>query len=183
MASYDQLGEQAFRGRLASVDPAAAARIEAGDRQRLVRAWEVYVATAEPLSGWQARTDPVLLADAYVCVALDPPRPALYDRCDARLASMLDHGALDEVNALMTRQLDPALPVMKAVGVRELAAHLRGETTRAEALAAAQQETRRYAKRQTTWLRGQMGNWSRITALDPEDQWRQFIALNPGLTP
>jgi tRNA dimethylallyltransferase len=71
---------------------------------------------------------------------------------------------------------------MKAVGFREFAAHLRGETSLADALAAAQQETRRYAKRQTTWMRGQMADWPRLSEIQAEDQWRQFLALNPGLT-
>ncbi len=95
---------------------------------------------------------------------------------------MVEAGALQEVAALVARSLDPALPAMKAVGVRELAAHLSGEMTLEAAVALAQQETRRYAKRQMTWLRGQMGDWPRITGLDPRDQWRQFLALNPGLT-
>ena len=73
---------------------------------------------------------------------------------------------------------------MKAVGVREFAAHLRGETTLAEALAAAQRETRRYAKRQLTWMRGQMADWPRLDRRStPTSQWRQFLALNPALTP
>jgi tRNA dimethylallyltransferase len=72
---------------------------------------------------------------------------------------------------------------MKAVGYRELASHLRGETTLAAALEAAQRETRRYAKRQSTWMRGQMADWPRIDATSAEDQWRQFLALNPVLTP
>jgi tRNA dimethylallyltransferase len=71
---------------------------------------------------------------------------------------------------------------MKAVGVREFIAYLEGGTTLEAALAAAQQQTRRYAKRQMTWMRGQMGDWPRITALDGGDQWRQFLALNPALT-
>ncbi|HKP78166.1 MAG TPA: tRNA dimethylallyltransferase, partial [Phenylobacterium sp.] len=107
----------------------------------------------------------------------------LYARCDARLEAMVAGGALDEVRALMARNLDPALPAMKAVGVRELAAHLRGEADLPAAITAAQQETRRYAKRQMTWMRGQMGGWPRITALDHRDQWRQFLALHPTLTP
>ena len=96
---------------------------------------------------------------------------------------MVEAGALEEVSALADRNLDPALPIMKAVGVREFAAHLRGETTLAEALAAAQQETRRYAKRQSTWMRGQMSDWPRLTEIDTDGQWRQFIALHPSLTP
>ena len=181
-ADHEAMGEAAFRRRLAGADPAAAARIGPGDRQRLVRAWEVFAATGTPLTGWQGRTGPALPAGGYSAVALEPDRRWLYGRCDARLALMLAAGALEEVAELMARDLDPALPIMKAVGVRELAAQLRGDLTPQAALAAAQQETRRYAKRQSTWLRGQMADWPRITATDPEGQWGQFLALNPGLT-
>ncbi len=181
-AEHDALGPEAFRDRLASVDPAAAARISPADRQRLTRAWEVWAATGRALSDWQAQNALALPADAWSAVALDPPRELLYARCDARLATMVDQGVLDEVAALDARRLDPALPLMKAVGFREFAAHLRGETGLAEALATAQQETRRYAKRQATWMRGQMADWPRLTEIDPEGQWRQFLALNPGLT-
>jgi len=182
-ADFDMMGESAFRGRLAAYDPAAALRIAPGDRQRLARAWEVFAATDTPLSDWQSTGAPALPADAWRAVALAPPREALYARCDARLAAMLDARALEEVRALAARNLDPALPIMKAVGVREFAAHLRGEATLEEALAAARQETRRYAKRQTTWMRGQMADWPRLTEIEPQAQWAQFLALNPALTP
>jgi tRNA dimethylallyltransferase len=181
-ADYDLMGESAFRGRLAAYDSAAALRIAPGDRQRLVRAWEVFAATDTPLSDWQSTGEPALEPAAWRAVALEPPREALYARCDARLAAMIEAGVLDEVRALVARDLDPALPALKAVGVREFAAHLRGETTLAEALAAAQQETRRYAKRQTTWMRNQMTDWPRLTEIDADGQWRQFLALIPGLT-
>ena len=181
-ADFDALGEAAFRDRLAQVDPAAEARISPADRQRLSRAWEVYAATGTSLSDWQARTDPALEPASWNAIALEPPRAALYDRCDVRLKNMIDLGALDEVAALAARRLDPALPAMKAVGYRELAAYLRGETSLAEGLEAAQRETRRYAKRQSTWLRGQMADWPRIEAVDHESQWRQFLALSPALT-
>ena len=181
-ADFDALGEAAFRDRLAQVDPAAEARISPADRQRLSRAWEVYAATGTSLSDWQARTDPALEPASWNAVALEPPRAALYDRCDVRLKNMIDLGALDEVAALAARRLDTALPAMKAVGYRELAAYLRGETSLAEGLEAAQRETRRYAKRQSTWLRGQMADWPRIEAVDHESQWRQFLALSPALT-
>lgn len=181
-AEYAAMGEDAFRARLATGDPAAAARIEVGDRQRLVRAWAVLASSGVSLSDWQGRTTPALAAGSWSAVALEPPREALYDRCDRRLEAMVEQGALDEVAALAARGLDPALPALKAVGYRELAAHLRGETDLAEALAAAQQETRRYAKRQTTWMRGQMADWPRITETDTGAQWRQFLALNPVLT-
>jgi tRNA dimethylallyltransferase len=176
------LGEEAFRRRLAEIDPAAAQRISPGDRQRLVRAWGVYAATGRSISSHQSATSGGLSPDAWRGVALVPPRAELYARCDARLEMMLATGALDEVAALMARDLDPALPILKAVGYREFAAHLRGEASLGEALAAARQSTRNYAKRQLTWIRGQMTDWPRIETLDPEDQWRQFLALNPDLT-
>jgi tRNA dimethylallyltransferase len=170
-ADYERLGEAAFRGRLGGADPAAAERIAPGDRQRLVRAWEVFAATGQALSDWRRTGQPALAAGAWTALALEPPRDLLYARCDARLEAMVREGALEEVEALMARDLDPALPAMKAVGVRELAAFIRGETSLAEALAAAQRETRRYAKRQLTWMRGQMADWPRIGAPDPEGQW------------
>lgn len=182
-ADFGRLGETAFRERLAAHDPAAAARIAPGDRQRLVRAWEVFAATGTPLTDWQRTGDPAIPEGSWSAAALEPPRTALYARCDTRLEAMVAHGALDEVAALMSRDLAPDLPAMKAVGVREFAAHLRGEATLAEAIARAQQETRRYAKRQMTWMRGQMAGWPRLTAEDAEAQWRQFIAQEPGLTP
>jgi tRNA dimethylallyltransferase len=179
---FDEMGEEAFRARLATVDPSAATRVAPGDQQRLARAWEVYAATGVSLTDHQASASGALPAGSWTAVALEPQRETLYARCDARLESMIADGALDEVAALIARHLDPALPAMKAVGVRELAAHLRGETPLPTAIAAAQQETRRYAKRQMTWMRGQMGDWPRITALDPRDQWRQLLALEPALT-
>jgi len=179
---FDHMGESAFRGRLGLYDGAAAIRIAPGDRQRLVRAWEVYAATGMALSDWQKTGKPVLPEGSWRAVALGPPRDVLYARCDARLERMVEAGAVEEVRALIARNLDPDLPAMKAVGVRELASFVRGEASLEAALAAAQQETRRYAKRQVTWMRGQMADWPRITASEADEQWRQFIALEPRLT-
>ncbi len=180
---YAAMGEMDFRGRLGAVDPAAAARIAPGDRQRLVRAWEVFAATETPLSDWQANGQPAIASGDWRAVSLEPPREALYARCDTRLGAMVEAGALEEVAKLAARELDPALPIQKAVGVREFSAYLAGELALAAALAAAQQQTRNYAKRQTTWMRGQMTGWPRITDADAEGQWRSFLALNPALTP
>ncbi|HEY3948832.1 tRNA (adenosine(37)-N6)-dimethylallyltransferase MiaA [Phenylobacterium sp.] len=182
-AEYEALGAEDFHARLAKIDPAAAARIPTTDRQRLARAWEVWAATGRSLSDWQADSALALPAGSWSAVALDPPREALYARCDARLAAMADQGVLAEVAALTARDLDPALPLMKAVGLREFAAHLRGEASLPEALSAAQQQTRNYAKRQATWMRGQMADWPRVGGIDADDQWGQFLALNPVLTP
>jgi tRNA dimethylallyltransferase len=179
-AEFDAVGEPAFRSRLGEHDPEAAARIEQGDRQRLIRAWSVWAASGVALSVHQTNTRPSLGAGAWRAIALEPPREALYARCDARLEAMIEAGALEEVAALLGRDLDPALPALKAVGVRELSAHLRGEATLPSALAAAQKQTRNYAKRQTTWMRGRMADWPRLTETDPEAQWRQFIALTSG---
>jgi tRNA dimethylallyltransferase len=159
---YAAQGEAAFRDQLRPLDPAAEARIESGDRQRLVRAHAVAVATGRALSDWQADTRPVLQPGEWSGLVLDPPRAQLYDRCDTRLGAMVQNGALGEVAAMEARGLDPALPALKAVGYRELAAHLRGETSLDQALDAARQETRRYAKRQLTWFRNQTPDWSRL---------------------
>jgi tRNA dimethylallyltransferase len=163
---YAAQGEPEFRDVLAALDPQAEARIEIGDRQRLVRAHAVAVATGKSLTAWQTDTKPALAEGTWKGLVLDPPRAELYDRCDARLGLMVEHGALDEVRAMEARGLDPSLPALKAVGYRELAAHLRGETSLEDALDAARQETRRYAKRQMTWFRNQTPDWERTVAIE-----------------
>ena len=178
----DELGEAAFRERLRALDPAAADRIFPGDRQRLARAYEVAAATGRALSDWQAKTAPALAAGSWRAVALEPPRAMLYARCDQRLEGMVRAGVLEEVAALMARGLDLQLPAMKAVGLRELARHLAGELALEAAVALAQQETRRYAKRQLTWMRGQMTAWPRLSAADADGQWRELGAQLPALT-
>ncbi|HYD27480.1 tRNA (adenosine(37)-N6)-dimethylallyltransferase MiaA [Brevundimonas sp.] len=161
-ALYDRFGEAAFRARLAAVDAAAAERIEAGDRQRLTRAWAVAEHTGRALSDWTAETTPLLAPGSWTGLVVEPERAALYASCDARVARMVEAGALDEVRALVARGLDPALPAMKAVGVREFAAHLRGETSLETAVEATRQATRNYAKRQLTWFRNQTPEWARV---------------------
>jgi tRNA dimethylallyltransferase len=176
-ADYERMGEAAFRARLATRDAEAASRIAPGDRQRLLRAWEVVTATGVALHAWQASTAPTLAEGSYRTLAIEPPRDGLYARCDLRLETMLRLGALDEVRALAARGLDPELPAMKALGVRELKAHLEGRLSLAEALALAQQETRRYAKRQGTWFRNQTPDWPKLETLDPERQWEALQSI------
>jgi tRNA dimethylallyltransferase len=160
--AYEAEGEAVFRRRLATLDPAAATRIEAGDRQRLTRAMAVAEHTGRALSDWTAETTPLLAPGSWTGRVIEPDRAALYAACDARVAHMVEAGALDEVRALVARRLDPALPAMKAVGVREFAAHLRGETSLAAAVEATRQATRNYAKRQLTWFRNQTPEWARV---------------------
>jgi tRNA dimethylallyltransferase len=153
---HAQLGGAAFRAELARLDPGGAGRIEPGDSQRLIRAYEVAAATGVPLGVWQRAQPSVPSGLDPVIFTLLPPREALYAAIDARFAGMVEAGALDEVRALTARGLDPALPVMKAVGVPELAAYLAGDLPLAAAITAAQQASRRYAKRQFTWFRHQL---------------------------
>ena len=160
---FDAEGEAAFRMVLRALDPKAEARIAPGDRQRLARAFAVATETGRPLSAWQAETAPAPARD-WRPLVVEPPRAALYARCDARFAAMADKGAVEEARRLLARRLDPGLPLMKAVGLRELGRHLVGELSLDEAVAQAAQETRRYAKRQTTWFRNQTPDWPRTEA-------------------
>jgi tRNA dimethylallyltransferase len=149
------LGGVEFHKRLAQLDPSAAKRLYPGDRQRLMRAFEVVRATGVPIGVWQ-RNPSEALPYRVATILLAPPRSRLYAACDARFTRMVEAGALAEAAALAARGLDPDLPAMKAVGLPELLSHLRGETSLDEAIAAAQRATRRYAKRQTTWFRHQV---------------------------
>ncbi|MEE4350950.1 MAG: tRNA (adenosine(37)-N6)-dimethylallyltransferase MiaA [Pacificimonas sp.] len=141
---------------LAKEDPVMAACLRPTDTQRLARALEVRRSTGRSLADWQAeRTGGIAENYAVDFQVIDRPRAELYERCDRRFAAMLRAGALAEVEALLARGLDPDLPVMKAIGVPPLAAHLRGDIGLEEAAEIARRDTRRYAKRQQTWFRTQ----------------------------
>ncbi len=168
-ALHKALGGAAFHRALAERDPAMAARLHPGDTQRLVRAWEVLAATGRSLADWQG--DGVAGRPgglAFDAIVLTPPRAALYAACDRRFAAMVERGAVDEARALLARRLDPRLPVMKALGVRELARYLAGEGDLETAVGAAQQATRRYAKRQLTWFRNQVLAADRCHTIDAQ---------------
>lgn len=157
-------GAAALHADLACRDPATAARLSPNDAVRIARALEVLEATGEGLSALQARTAPPLERSAWAGVAIWPERAQLYAAIDARFEGMLAAGALEEARSLAGRGLDPALPAMKAHGMPWLAAHLRGEMRLEDAASLAQRDTRRYAKRQFTWIAGQMPGWPRLTA-------------------
>jgi tRNA dimethylallyltransferase len=152
---HRELGGVGFRERLTRLDPAAAQRVFPGDKQRLVRAFEVVRATGVPIRTWQQQTksEP---AYRFGTILLAPPRQGLYTACNSRLIQMIEAGALTEAKAIEVRRLDPSLPAMKAVGLPELLSYLRGDILLGTAIAAAQRATRRYAKRQMTWFRHQM---------------------------
>ncbi|MEH3106349.1 MAG: tRNA (adenosine(37)-N6)-dimethylallyltransferase MiaA [Sphingomonas fennica] len=149
---------------LAAEDPAAAARLAPSDTTRIARALEVVRSTGRPLAAWQAaRSGGIAGRVRLVPIILLPPRDWLRARIATRFAAMMAGGAGEEVAALLARGLDPALPVMRAIGVPEIAAWLRGQMDAAAAVDAAVTASRRYAKRQRTWLAHQLPpEWPRI---------------------
>ncbi|MEQ1619466.1 MAG: tRNA (adenosine(37)-N6)-dimethylallyltransferase MiaA [Terricaulis sp.] len=173
---YAKEGAPALYAELARRDPVSAARLEPNDFPRILRALEVLEATGESISLLQAHTIPALARDAWAGIALAPLREALYAAIDARFDVMLEQGALGEVRAVAARGLDPALPAMKAHGAPALTAHLRGELALDEAAAIAKRDTRRYAKRQFTWMMGQMGDWTRVEEVELEARVRAACA-------
>jgi len=147
-----ELGSEALHAGLAKVDPATAARIRPNDSQRIARAWEVWRGTGMGLAAWQRRT----LAPApwrFFAIHLDPPREQLRAAIAIRFAAMLEAGAIEEVRALLALDLDPALPAMRAHGVPELAAHLRGALSLEAAGKRIELITGQYTRRQATWFR------------------------------
>lgn len=154
------------RARLARLDPETAGRLGRRDSSRIARALEVVVSTGRSLASWQGEREGGLGERvALRPLVLLPPRDWLYERCDRRFSVMMAQGAVEEVEALLARGLDAALPVMRAIGVREIAAFVRGECSREQAIAAGRQATRRYAKRQYTWFAHQPpAAWPRFTA-------------------
>jgi tRNA dimethylallyltransferase len=152
------------RERLIELDPDAAERLKPADQTRIARALEVILSTGQSLAEWQRYREGGIGHDVDLLpLILLPPRDWLYARCDERFARMVKQGAIEEVKALLERKLDPDLPVMRGIGVRELADYLAVEASLDEAIAAGQQATRRYAKRQYTWF-----------AHQPPPEWPRF---------
>ena len=149
---------------LTSEDPGAAARLRPTDTTRVARALEVVRSTGRSLADWQQeRRGGIGGSVRLVPLILLPPRDWLYSRCDDRFEKMMSYEGLGEVRSLLARSLDPALPVMRAIGVAEIAAYLGGELSREEALERGRTATRQYAKRQYTWFRRQPpADWPRF---------------------
>jgi tRNA dimethylallyltransferase len=165
--------------KLRTFDAAAARRLKPADSARINRALEVILSTGRTLGEWQEQREGGI-ADAVELrpLILLPPRKWLYARCDERFAHMIDQGAVSEVEALLGRKLNPNLPVMRAIGVRELSAYLLGSATLDEAIAAGQQVTRRYAKRQYTWFAHQPPtDWPRFQEPLDVDRLGEALAL------
>jgi tRNA dimethylallyltransferase len=154
-ADWLALGPERFRDRLAEKDPAIAARLKPGDRQRHVRAWEVWSSTGRPLSEWQ--TGKVEAARwRFVVALLAPDRARLRERIALRFDAMVQAGVVAEVRLVFDRAPDPRWPGLKAHGAPELFRHFRGELSLEDARRIAIDHTRQYAKRQMTWFRHQL---------------------------
>lgn len=164
-----------LHARLAALDPQTAAGLRPSDPQRILRALEVFEATGRPLAGFQQRRSAPLLDPATTAaIFLAPERAALKARIDARFLAMMEQGALDEVEALAARHLDPALPVMRAHGVPGLVDYLQGRVTLNEAIARGQRDTRAYSKRQFTFVRHQLPEFRMVA---PEAGWEAIQSI------
>jgi tRNA dimethylallyltransferase len=155
---FEMLGRDAFFSDLSERDPVTAARLRPSDTQRLLRAADVLEATGRPLSAWQDMRGRSVLGGLRVArLVLSPSREVLHQRIDARIQTMIERGALDEVRALAG--LDPTLPAARALGVPQFARVLTGERGLSEAITDLRTATRRYSKRQLTWFRTRMADW------------------------
>ncbi len=165
-------GAEALHSALTELDPEIAATLRPTDSQRIVRALEVFEGTGKSLLHWQKNTGTALVDDASATkIVLLPDRKWLGERIAQRFNLMWDHGALDEVRVLNALHLDPALPAMKAIGVREISAFFAGEMTREDAIERSIIATRQYAKRQSTWFRNQL-----------DESWKVFSSGENALS-
>jgi tRNA dimethylallyltransferase len=176
-ARLERDGVEALHAELSRRDAVSAERLKPRDRARIARALEVIEATGRSLSDWHREGLPPLLpAGTFRALFLAPERDQLYARIDARFETMLANGALEEVERLAARNLDPLLPAMKAHGVPALIRHLRGEITLAEASEIGRADTRHYAKRQFTWFRHQLPEFEWV-APDKAGAWVDQVAV------
>lgn len=154
---YDIMGKEAFSRRLRDIDPGFFARLKIHDRQRLIRAYAVWLGTGKPLTFWQQKGQAAPYpGNRFDIYNIDISRELLYERCNRRFDAMLEAGALNEVKLLLSMNISNNLSIMKSVGVKELGACLRGEISLETAVDKAKQATRNYAKRQLTWFRNQL---------------------------
>ncbi len=155
-------GIEALRGEAERVDVIAAARVLGNDPQRLLRIVSVYNETGRALSDWQANTRPVIPKRFCRRAVLLPERQGLYERINARFGEMIDNGGLAEAETVYANGHDPSLPMMKAIGLQQFFPYFRGKVELLESVELAKRDTRRFAKRQFTWFRGQATDWTQI---------------------
>jgi tRNA dimethylallyltransferase len=179
--AFEAMGPERFHAELALRDPVMAARTLPADTQRLIRAYEVIEATGVSLAEWQEVKGEPVVAEPALNFVLRPNREWLYHRINRRFDTMVDQGALKEVSALAAMNLAPDLPALRALGVPQLSAHLRGELSLEAAIEHAKMQSRRYAKRQMTWFRHQMHDWPVVEEQESEKLYQHLARQMEGL--
>jgi tRNA dimethylallyltransferase len=175
-------GAEALHAELAALDPMEAHRVRPSDGHRIVRALEVIQSSGRSLADWQRKSEEgsPLAGCKAMRLYISPPRELLYRSIEERFDEMMRAGALDEVRALLESTSSPQLPIMKAIGIRELALALSGELSMSEACRIAKRNTRHYAKRQLTWARSNMMSWKWLTEqflVQSKQEFFNFISL------
>ncbi|MEQ1780920.1 MAG: tRNA (adenosine(37)-N6)-dimethylallyltransferase MiaA [Hyphomonadaceae bacterium] len=153
-------------------DPHISDRIDSTDKQRMARALEVLLTTGKPLSSFHGHAAPLLPPGGWIGVTLTPPRETLYERINARVDVMMRHGALEEARRLWERRLDSSVPAMRAHGMPGFSDYFEGRTSLESAVERCKRDTRRYAKRQMTWIAHQFTLWPRIPSEAPDVRTR-----------
>ena len=170
-------GIDVLRADAERLDPVATARVLGADPQRLSRIVSVALGTEKSLSEWQKNTRPIIPNGFWYGAVMLPEREALYARIEERYSDMLEFGGLEEAKIMRAMELDPSLPAMKAIGLPPLIEFIEGKISYEEAVSRAQRDTRRFAKRQFTWFRGQAKHWYCVKNADDKVKFRQNISL------
>lgn len=173
----DDHGVASLRLEAERIDPVSTARVLGNDPQRLSRILSVYEETGRSLTDWHDNTRPVIPKQFCRCAVLMPERAGLYARINARFADMIHNGGLDEAKAVFAKGYDSSLPMMKAIGLQQLGPYLAGTMNLSESIELASRETRRLAKRQYTWFRGQGDKWTKITNIADKELFEENIYL------
>lgn len=173
----NRFGLEQAHAKLAQLDSAWASQVEKGDRQRIVRGLEVVAHTGRPLSAWMDQPQQGLGNEGVAKFVLMPERESAYERSNQRFDEMLREGAIAEVRKLVSRRLAPDLPAMKALGVPQLSSWLQGAVSYEEAISQAKMMTRRYIKRQFTWIRGHMISWNMVCTQDLETLSQEIFSI------
>ncbi|WP_034388075.1 tRNA (adenosine(37)-N6)-dimethylallyltransferase MiaA [Hellea balneolensis] len=172
----DVQGIDALRRKAETVDAIATKRVLGHDPQRLLRIVSVYEETGRGLSDWQSDTRPVIPKQFCRLAVVLPERQALYARINSRFEAMINNGGLEEAKAVFQAGYDESLPMMKAIGLQQFFPYLKGEASLEQAIDIAKRDTRRFAKRQFTWFRGQAKEW---TSVNNHSQKKEFEANIP----
>ena len=174
-ARREALGAEAFFAELVRLDPASAV-LKPGDTQRTLRAWEVVTVSGRGLNAWQeTASKPLVDAGRAARFVLEIDRSQLNARIDTRFELMMAAGALDEARAFWALEPDPMLPAAKTLGLPQFRRHFAGDISLDAAIADAKLQTRRFAKRQSTWFRNQTADWGRLTVTDPETTAAEIV--------